>query len=75
MYTSAHSDMHIWGDRFFSEGTVSKMYTFSNIASSQRMLAEISQSKDFSGSDTVKHLKEFWIIFSKMQISSLILSW
>ena len=62
-----------WGD--------SKMNTSGSIASSQRMTTEINESgaiaekRIFVESDTVKHLKAFRIISSKMPISLLILSW
>ena len=59
----------------------SKMYTSGSIVNSQRMLNEINENgaivkiRIWVGSDTVKHLKEFRIISSEMQISLLILCW
>ena len=62
-----------WGD--------SKTYTSGGIAYSQRMLTEINKSSAIAKiricveSNTVKHLKVFGIISSKMHISFLTLSW
>ena len=62
-----------WGD--------SKMYTSGSIASSQRILTEINKSdaiakiRIWAERHTVKHLKAFKIISSKIPISLLILSW
>ena len=62
-----------WGD--------TKRYTSGNIAYSQRMLAEINESSAIAkiriwvGSNTVRHLKAFGIVRSKMHISLLTLSW
>ena len=56
------------------------MYTFGSITSSQGMLTEINEGGAIAKirisleSDTVKHLKAFRIISSKMPISILILS-
>ena len=56
------------------------MYTFGSITSSQGMLTEINEGGAIAKirisleSDTVKHLKAFKIISSKMPISILILS-
>ena len=62
------------------ECTSYKMYTFGSITSSQGMLTEINEGGAIAKirisleSDTVKHLKAFRIISSKMPISILILS-
>ena len=57
------------------------MYTYGSIAGSLRILTEINKSGAivkitvWVESRTVKHLKAFRIISSKMPISFLILSW
>ena len=62
-----------WGD--------SKMYIVGSIASSQRMPTEINESGAIAKirilvkSDTVKRLKAFRKISSKMPISLFILNW
>ena len=67
-------------ERTFSSRGASKMYTSGSIASSHRMLPEINESGAIAKirisveSDTVKHLKAFRIISSKMKISLLTLS-
>ena len=58
----------------------SKMYTSGSIASSQRIATEINENGAIAEiriqveNDTVKHLKAFRIISSKMPISLLILN-
>ena len=57
------------------------MYTSGSKANSQRILTVINESDTkakigISGeSDTIKHLKAFRIIYGKMSISLLALSW